>query len=223
MAETKVLKARIDSVDSTTIENDSILNADINSAAAILDTKLAQITTAGKVDFGALIVASEAQGDIMYRDASAWVRLAAGTSGQFLKTLGTGANPAWDTVAAGGLSVKTGFFNRDTSLASGTQAVTGVGFQPKAVIFFMMQDGAAGEASWGSSSDDGSHMSISDTHISTANAYTNDTTNSIVDNHSGSAIYQGRIQSFDSDGFTITWNKVGSPTGTIRTIFLALK
>ena len=35
------------------------------------------------------------QGDILYRDGSGLARLAAGTSGQFLKTLGTGANPVW--------------------------------------------------------------------------------------------------------------------------------
>tara|TARA_R110002012_G_scaffold254913_1_gene434063 strand:+ start:4128 stop:4892 length:765 start_codon:yes stop_codon:yes gene_type:complete len=38
------------------------------------------------------------QGDILYRDGSGLQRLAAGTSGQFLKTLGTGANPTWGTV-----------------------------------------------------------------------------------------------------------------------------
>jgi hypothetical protein len=41
------------------------------------------------------------QGDILYRDGSGYARLAAGTSGHFLKTLGSGANPAW---AAGGVS-----------------------------------------------------------------------------------------------------------------------
>ena len=35
------------------------------------------------------------QGDILYRDGSGLQRLAAGTSGQFLKTQGTGANPVW--------------------------------------------------------------------------------------------------------------------------------
>ena len=34
---------------------------------------------------------SVAQGDILSRTAAAWSRLAAGTSGRFLKTLGTGA------------------------------------------------------------------------------------------------------------------------------------
>ena len=35
------------------------------------------------------------QGQILYRGAAAWAALAAGTSGQFLQTLGAGANPAW--------------------------------------------------------------------------------------------------------------------------------
>lgn len=43
------------------------------------------------------------QGDILYRDSSGLQRLGAGTSGQFLKTQGTGANPVWGTVE--GISV----------------------------------------------------------------------------------------------------------------------
>lgn len=45
---------------------------------------------------------SGAQGDIIYRGAATWVRLAAGTSGQYLQTLGVSANPAWNTVAGTG-------------------------------------------------------------------------------------------------------------------------
>ena len=40
------------------------------------------------------------QGDVLYRDGSGLARLGAGTSGQFLKTLGTGANPAWGDVTS---------------------------------------------------------------------------------------------------------------------------
>ncbi len=39
---------------------------------------------------------SQAQGDILYCDGTYWKRLGAGTSGQFLKTQGAGANPVWD-------------------------------------------------------------------------------------------------------------------------------
>ena len=41
------------------------------------------------------------QGDILYRDGSGLQRLGAGTSGQFLKTQGTSANPVWGDVTAG--------------------------------------------------------------------------------------------------------------------------
>ena len=41
------------------------------------------------------------QGDILYRDGSGLARLGAGTSGEFLKTQGTGANPVWATADSG--------------------------------------------------------------------------------------------------------------------------
>jgi hypothetical protein len=50
----------------------------------------------------ALSFASEAQGDIMYRGASAYARLAAGTAGAFLQTGGAGQNPTWVTTVDGG-------------------------------------------------------------------------------------------------------------------------
>lgn len=55
-----------------------------------------------------LKLASEAQGDIVYRNATVWARLGFGTSGQVLTTNGTGANPSWETNAAGGLETKAG-------------------------------------------------------------------------------------------------------------------
>lgn len=45
-------------------------------------------------------IAGLAQGDVLYYNGTAWVRLGAGTSGQFLKTNGSGANPAWSTVTS---------------------------------------------------------------------------------------------------------------------------
>jgi hypothetical protein len=48
------------------------------------------------------LVGSAAQGDILYRGTSTWSRLAAGTSGHYLKTNGTGSDPAWAAVSASG-------------------------------------------------------------------------------------------------------------------------
>ena len=45
-------------------------------------------------------LAGLAQGDVLYYNGTSWVRLGAGTSGQFLKTNGSGANPAWSTVSS---------------------------------------------------------------------------------------------------------------------------
>jgi hypothetical protein len=48
-----------------------------------------------------LINSTLAQGDVIYYDGTNFVRLAPGTSGQFLKTNGAAANPAWATVTTG--------------------------------------------------------------------------------------------------------------------------
>lgn len=76
--------------------SNSIVNADINSSAAIVDSKLATISTPSKVNISALTVASQAQGDIIYASGTTtWARLGAGTSGQVLQTQGTNFNPIW--------------------------------------------------------------------------------------------------------------------------------
>lgn len=80
-------------IDNSTIAISDIVNADINSAAAIVDTKLATISTAGKVNINALIATSQAAGDMLTfgLTASAWERLPIGTAGQTL-TVNASAN-----------------------------------------------------------------------------------------------------------------------------------
>ena len=51
-------------------------------------------------------VLGNTQGDILYRDASGWAKLGAGTAGQVLQTGGAGANPSWAD-SAGGITVMT--------------------------------------------------------------------------------------------------------------------
>jgi len=45
---------------------------------------------------------SSTHGAIIYRDSAAWQALAPGTSGHFLKTNGSGADPAWAAASGGG-------------------------------------------------------------------------------------------------------------------------
>ena len=50
--------------------------------------------------------AGEAQGNILYRNATEWVVLAPGTSGFVLKTNGAAANPAWASISSlGGITM----------------------------------------------------------------------------------------------------------------------
>jgi hypothetical protein len=59
---------------------------------------------ANSVDGTHIALGSDAQGDIMYYDGTNWARLGYGTSGHFLKTQGTGANPAWAAATVSGLA-----------------------------------------------------------------------------------------------------------------------
>lgn len=93
-------------VTSITIDNGAVSNAKLaNMSASTIKARITGSTGAPEdATFTQLLdlVGSAAQGDILYRGASTWTRLGAGTSGQFLKTQGTGANPLWASVPGGG-------------------------------------------------------------------------------------------------------------------------
>lgn len=61
------------------------------------------------------IPASIAQGDIIYRGASAFERLPAGTTGQILKTNGSASNPEWVTNSIGGEILQLKIINNATT------------------------------------------------------------------------------------------------------------
>lgn len=120
--------------------------------------------------------------------------------------------------------VAVGSFTRDKALASGNQAVEGLGFKPRVVIFFMAYSSAP-EASWGL--DDGSISAnsgcVADDFNVTPNSYVVADTYSIYARSGGGANYRGYISSLDVDGFTITWNRILTPTGTITIQYIAYK
>lgn len=62
------------------------------------------ITAATNVGMSAVLDATfgSARGDVLYRNGTVWTVLTPGTSGQFLQTLGAGADPAWATAGGGG-------------------------------------------------------------------------------------------------------------------------
>jgi hypothetical protein len=90
----------------TTIANDAVTYAKMQNVSAtsrLICRKTAgsgdaeECTLSDALDF----VGSAAQGDILYRGASSWARLGAGSSGQALVTNGAGANPSWGSISGG--------------------------------------------------------------------------------------------------------------------------
>lgn len=122
-------------------------------------------------------------------------------------------------VAVLGSSFAIGSFTRDTATASGTQAVTGVGFKPTHVRFTMGEHGAT-TRSWGL--DDATNFEVIAFQADTSNMSIS-STRSIYSIESGSVHYSGKITTLGSDGFTITWTKTGSPTGTITIDYFVSK
>lgn len=88
------------SPDATAAEADDV--DDLAAHLKGIDTALATGGSSALNDLTDVTITSAAQGDILYRNASGWVNLAAGTNGQFLKSQGSGANPTWDTISGGG-------------------------------------------------------------------------------------------------------------------------
>lgn len=126
---------------------------------------------------------------------------------------GTSAQLSW--IGSPATAYKAISFTRDISLASGTQAVTGVGFKPRGIIFLAgTSAGTANIGSWGV--DDGTtHLSLIWFNASSANGFATSAAASIYANPVAGSNYQGYAQSFDADGFTISWTKGGTPTGTL--------
>ncbi len=84
---------------------------DVSATSRVLGRRTAgsgdaeECTLSQVLDF----IGSAAQGDILYRGASAWARLAASTAGQALLTQGPGANPQWGSVSGVATGIVAGF------------------------------------------------------------------------------------------------------------------
>jgi len=179
------------------------------------------------------------------------------TNGQYITVTPSGGNPAYrpgiltingntlngaqyrpfdgtdtvisaDTLLFGPVSTKVGSFSRDMTTAAGSQAVTGVGFKPRSVIFYANRSNTS-DMSMGFTSiinaaatnfDQGV---VYDRNATSSATYQNSVSYvSVIDQGSGNT-HLGAIASMDSDGFTINWTKTGSPTGTLDIVYLAIQ
>lgn len=107
---------------------DSLFTA-ATAAAARTTLGLGSLAVQSSIDGTDIILGSDAQGDLLYRNATQWTRLPAGTSGDFLQTQGAAANPQWATPAGSTTSAK-------TATTSGlTKDFTGIGSDAKEIVY----------------------------------------------------------------------------------------
>lgn len=162
-----------------------------------------------------LAIGSDANGDIYYRAANALARLGLGGANKKLFLNAGNTAPEW------AVGMKIGSFLRAMADASGTQAVSGIGFKPSLVIFLSNRSGTAATSI---GCDDGTlHYVIADNQLAAADTWLNLTTYSINMQQGAGVMYQGKIDSLDADGFTIAWLKTGATAGTMRVMYIAFR
>jgi hypothetical protein len=106
-------------------------------------------------------------------------------------------------------------FTRDLTAGSGSVAYTGVGFQPSALF------GLGGVGA--STTEYQVLFAVADSSLSVKNMFLGGTltgpqnaTFMFIQNGAASGNQAAAVASYDADGFTLSWVKTGSPTGTFN-------
>ena len=159
-------------------------------------------SSGGDVDGGTYGL--ESDGDLKYNPSTGKV-----TATGFI---GSGAD-----LTGLGLSSQVVSFTRNMGDGAGTQAISGVGFQPTAVLF-LASVGGAGMASIGFQDSDLAGDSLADRHLMVndewdVNVYNAKAIEIVL---ASSVNYEGYISAYSSDGFTLTWAVRNSPSGTVK-------
>ena len=103
---------------------------------------------------------------------------------------------------------------RDLTAAAGDVAYTSYGFQPTALIIFAYGNGAM---SWGIA-DGTTDLCLSWRSDATAGPHA-----WLIENDQTANNARAVLKSFDADGFTLTWTKTNTPTGTLTMQVLAIR
>lgn len=127
-----------------------------------------------------------------------------------------------DVVYYNGIEINTtntfmGQFTRDIS-SIGAQAITGVGFTPSKVFFIYHRNSEVEFGSgWMNSAAQRAHYWDS----GTSNYYTTSSSAIAIAINDATTDAKAAYTSLDSDGFTVTWAKTGSPTGDAYINYIA--
>lgn len=198
----------------------SIVNADVSASAAIALSKLAAVTASRVLvsDASGFVSASSVTSTTLgYLDATSSIQTQLNAKV---------ANPLTGNLAAGGNKITglaAGSANGDAlryeqrpkafcgsfagAAGTGNQSITGVGFTPKVVMFFMGAISSGNNFITNGRMDDAGHQSVEMHAIgSGVNLNTQNTTACVGAQSNSSASYV----SMDADGFTINWSSANS-------------
>lgn len=115
--------------------------------------------------------------------------------------------------------IKVGLATRHMTEPTGLQAITGVGFQPKALIVILVRNDHA-EMAVGFS-DGQTSKTFWDRHNAVANTW--NTSNGLgLLYETGGRYYSCNLHSFDTDGFTLNWVRTGDKNGILQIIYMVI-
>lgn len=118
------------------------------------------------------------------------------------------------------LKSKTGTFTRDAAGTTANVAYTGVGFVPTSIVFTAVVSGAVLQSvGFADSAKGGKVIARAFDGNNYANLYTDACI--AIAQATGSNDQWAKVATYDADGFTLTWTKVNSPTGTITVDYIA--
>ena len=172
-------------------------------------------------------LASSAQGDILYRGASDWTRLAAGTSGQYLQTLGAGANPQWTAAPTSAMTLLIAESGNTTSAVASnvsTVAISGLTVKDQLLFHISLESvtQATAESFIYDVTDSGNFLSLGGAGVSAGNRYIGQASVFLAAN--SSTVGTRGLGNFGLDGtpgtnintFNMTTNWTGSWTLGLR-------
>lgn len=110
-----------------------------------------------------------------------------------------------------------GILTRDMSLASGLQAVTGVGFTPAWVLLLSADGRESMSVGFAEGAPNGG--AVASKHNITPDTW-NTYGQPIRISESSSDAYMADVDSFDADGFTLAWTRFGAITGIVAVRYL---
>jgi len=154
-------------------------------------------------------------GDIIYATAAATLTRLGLIANKHLIGNAAGNTPEYAT------PFKIGAFTRDTNLATGTQAITGVGFKPSNLLLIANVP-ATTQVSIGLDNT-ALRCCIINIHALASNLWDSATVYSIRLVQATGIIYTGTVSTLDSDGFTISWEKAGVKIGIANIFYMAFR